>query len=125
MKKVFLLTMVSFLVYSCTTNYNVNPISQEEFKVLYNKDSTIQLLDVRTQEEYSLGYIKGAVLLDVKQNDFLEKAMNTLDKSKPVYIYCRTGNRSQRAVSELIVTKKFSDIYYIKGGYTEWKQNLN
>ena len=125
MKKVFLLTMVSFLVYSCTTNYNVNPISQEEFKVLYNKDSTIQLLDVRTQEEYSLGYIKGAVLLDVKQNDFLEKAMNTLDKSKPVYIYCRTGNRSHRAVSELIVTKKFSDIYYIKGGYTEWKQNLN
>ena len=125
MKKVFLITIVSFLVCSCTKSYNVNPVSQEEFKVLYNKDSTIQLLDVRTTEEYNLGYIKGATLIDVKQDDFLEKAMKTLDKSKPVYIYCRTGNRSQKAASELIVSKEFRDIYYIKGGYTEWKQNLN
>ena len=126
MKRILLIVLVSILTFSCTSsNYSITPVSQDEFKTLFANDSMLQIVDVRTLEEYNSGFIKGAVLLDVKQDGFLQKAINRLDNSKPVYLYCKSGSRSQKAASELIRSKKFKTIYYLKGGFTEWKQNLN
>jgi rhodanese-related sulfurtransferase len=53
-------------------------------------------------------------------SDFVVKAVEKLDKNKPVYLYCRTGNRSGKA-TKLLQEKGFK-VYNVLGGYNKWKQ---
>jgi rhodanese-related sulfurtransferase len=55
------------------------------------------LIDVRTPEEFSEGYVKGAVNIDVSNPDF-EYQIASLDKQAAYSVYCRSGNRSAVAV---------------------------
>lgn len=86
-------------------------------KVLNTKE--IQLLDVRTQAEFDQGAIKGAMLADVKRSDFYEVASGKLDKDTPVYVYCRSGKRSEKA-SEILHEKGFK-VITVTGGFMAWK----
>ncbi|OZC01655.1 rhodanese-like domain-containing protein [Rubricoccus marinus] len=65
-------------------------------------DADAPLLDVRTPGEYAGGHLKGSVNVDVMAPDFQQKieAMN-LPASGPVYLYCRSGNRSGQAAKAL------------------------
>ena len=56
-----------------------------------------KVIDVRTPEEFSQGYVKGAVNIDVSNPDF-EAQIASLDKNAAYSIYCRSGNRSAVAV---------------------------
>lgn len=58
-----------------------------------------QFLDVRTAAEFREGHIVGAVNLSLQ--DIQAGALPTSAKDKPIYVYCRSGNRSQQA-SELL-----------------------
>lgn len=53
-----------------------------------------QLIDVRTPAEYTDGHIDGAVNLSLQ--DIEGGAVPTAAKDKPVYVYCRSGNRSAK-----------------------------
>ncbi len=124
MRSLIVLFCLSFLLVNCERkHYSLQEISQEEFKKVYESDEKIQLLDVRTKAEYDQGYIEGAILIDIRKNDFLEKANSLLNTEDPIYIYCKSGSRSTTAGTELLFTKKFSEVYMISGGYTQWKQN--
>lgn len=80
----------------------------------------IQLVDVRTPGEWREGIIEGAVKIDVTSNSFEKQAINKLDKSKPVYLYCRTGGRS--LVAAKILLEKGYKVYNVEGGYKDWKR---
>lgn len=80
----------------------------------------VQLIDVRTREEYAAGHIKGSKNIDYKANDFLMK-FDKLDREKPVYIYCRSGNRSSNAARELSQLG-FQKIINLDGGYISWEE---
>ena len=64
-------------------------------KLIAQKD--VQIVDVRTAEEYAEGHIDGAVNIDVKESSFMAQAKAQLDKSKMVAVYCRSGRRSATA----------------------------
>ncbi len=81
----------------------------------------IQLLDVRTQEEWDEGHLKGAKMVTVTEKDFLEKAKATLDPKKPVLVYCRSGGRSAKAVKQLREAG-FTTVYDMDGGITAWQK---
>lgn len=124
MKRGILLLCLSVFFFSCEKKQEgLTPISQEDFEKVYNSDQKIQLVDVRTNAEYVQGFIEGAILIDIKQDNFLDQAKSLLNPEEPVYLYCKKGSRSERAGNELIVTKEFKEVYYVTGGYTEWKQN--
>jgi rhodanese-related sulfurtransferase len=55
------------------------------------------VIDVRTPEETSLGYLEGAQLFDIQDGAFMAN-LATLDKSANYYVYCRSGNRSGQAI---------------------------
>lgn len=78
----------------------------------------VQLIDVRTPDEYNSGHIK-----DAKNIDFYSGKFNTefdkLDKEKPVYIYCRSGSRSRQSANKLIAMG-FKEIYDLRGGFIAW-----
>ncbi len=54
-----------------------------------------QLIDVRTAAEYAAGHIDGAINLPVEA--IQAGAMPAVAKTKPVYVYCHSGNRSAQA----------------------------
>lgn len=58
-----------------------------------------QLIDVRTVEEYTTSHADDAI--NVPLDDILNGNMDKIDKSRPVYVYCRSGNRSNQAKTAL------------------------
>lgn len=80
----------------------------------------IPLLDARTREEWDEGRLKGAVLVPVTEDGFVEKAKAALDPAKPVLVYCRSGGRSVKAVKELR-DAGFTRVYELKGGILAWE----
>jgi phage shock protein E len=79
-----------------------------------------QLLDVRTKEEWDEGYLKGATLVTVTEEGFLEKAKAKLDPEKPVVVYCRSGGRSVKATEQLRAAG--FTVHDLKGGITAWME---
>jgi L-ascorbate metabolism protein UlaG (beta-lactamase superfamily)/rhodanese-related sulfurtransferase len=80
----------------------------------------VVILDVRKADEFAEGHIKGAVLIDQFQSDFMEQAKAKLPMDKTIAIYCRSGRRSANAAGKL------ADIGYkcvnLKGGILAWKE---
>ena len=83
-------------------------------------DSNVVILDVRKADEFAEGHIKGAILIDQFQSDFVEQAQAKLPKDKTIAVYCRSGRRSANAAGKL------ADIGYkcvnLKGGILAWKK---
>ena len=79
----------------------------------------VQLVDVRTPKEYADGFIDKAINIDYFDQNNFKKEFEKLDKNKPLYIYCRSGNRSQKS-AVILVNLGFKEIYDLKGGYKTW-----
>lgn len=120
MKKfLYLLMFVSFtLACNSQSSSKVKVISNEEFK-LATQNQKVQLIDVRTAEEFAEGAIFNAQNIDVLDSSF-EAKIQKLDKTQPVYIYCRSGSRSQTAAQKMI-DLGFTQVIDLKGGYLNWK----
>ena len=52
----------------------------------YVASDQVQLLDVRSQDEFDEGHIAGAVLVDVNDSTFVDNALAVLDKQRPVAV---------------------------------------
>jgi len=107
-----------FLLFICFTSQtsSVKVLEKENFQVLMDQES--QVIDVRTPEEYALGYIKGSILIDYKASDF-QASISALNRNVTYLIYCRSGNRSDKA-SKIMDSLGFKKIYDLKGGYMNW-----
>lgn len=119
MKKLIMAVMLFFGV-SAAYAQSTAEISVIEVKA-YNKEikkKDVQLIDVRTPEEYKEGHIKGAKNIDFFSEDFVEQ-FEEMDKNEPVYIYCRSGNRSAKA-SKKLSDAGFKNIIDLEGGYKAW-----
>jgi len=80
-----------------------------------------QLIDVRTQAEYDEEHIPGALLIDVRQDDFDEQAAKLLQPGKPVAVYCRSGVRSRKAAEKLLL--QGFQVYHLDRGFNQWKED--
>lgn len=83
------------------------------------KDPKVQLVDVRTAREYKKWHIGKAINIDLFNAVNFQKSFEKLKKDKPVYLYCQSGNRSQKAARKLI-EMGFEKIYDLKGGILRW-----
>ena len=81
-----------------------------------NRDFVV--LDVRTPGEFAQGHLEGAVLVDYRSPGFREE-MAGLEKTKTYLVYCRTGNRSARAMG-IMGELGFRSIYNLEGGIKRW-----
>ena len=82
------------------------------------KNNRAYLIDVRTPEEYRPGHLKYSKNIDFKNMNF-KTQLAGLDKKRPIYLYCRTGNRSGKAVDTLRILG-FKHVYNI-GGFEDLK----
>lgn len=84
----------------------------------YIRKRDVQLLDVRTPEEYREMHISGAVNVDWLGSDFISKAEQIINRSFPVAVYCRSGRRSEDAGREL--ASKGYNVVNLEGGILAW-----
>lgn len=113
------LTLIT-LVMSCKDEpqTEVKMVTPEEMQSLLEQDD-IQLVDVRTQQEYENGYIENSQNIDIKSPTFEEDILK-LDKTKPVIVYCKSGGRSAKCTKKLKAAG-FIKIYDLEGGLEKWK----
>ena len=77
-----------------------------------------QVLDVRAEGEFSGGALPKAVNISIGDEAFDTKVAS-LNKSKPVLVYCAGGMRSRKAVAKL-KELGFENIQHIHRGYMSW-----
>ena len=77
------------------------------------------ILDVRTPEEFADGHIENAINLDYYSETFRDE-LNKLDEGKKYLIYCRSGNRSGKALN-IMQELNFREVYNMSGGILEWE----
>jgi len=67
---------------------------------IYAKDTDVLIIDVRTEAEWNSGYLENAIHIPL---DTIEKniTLTEPDKNMEIYLYCRSGNRSEKATSIL------------------------
>lgn len=109
---------ITFLSCKESANSAIKVISQEEMQT-FLKLEDVQLIDVRTPEEYKTGFIADAQNIDFYSSTFAED-ISKLDKNKPVFLYCKSGGRSAKCAKKLL-SAGFVKIYDLEGGISKWK----
>ncbi len=118
-KTLVLAAALSLSFFACNSSPKGNELNPNAFKAGLNDKKDEILLDVRTAGEYNDGHIKNALNIDWYSPDFKEQ-VGKLDKSKPVFVYCKSGGRSGQAV-QMLKGMGFTEVYDLDGGITRWK----
>ena len=124
MRKITKILIIAFTILSllgCNvteSEASYQRISPEEAKALMDNEVGYIILDVRTEEEYAVGHIAGAIL--IPDYEITEKAESILrDKNQLILVYCRSGRRSKNA-AEALVSLGYTNIKEF-GGIIDWK----
>ena len=123
MNKILFFLLFPILIFSQEIDSFYELVSYDIYK---NKISTKDALvfDVRTTEEFNLGHIKGSINIDYYDEKLFVDFFEKINKTKPIYIYCRSGNRSKKS-SEILKEIGFVKVYDLLGGYKNWIKNSN
>jgi len=105
--------------------------TQDEYKnvecgeleqIIAQNGSDIGLIDVRTEGEHISGHIPNSENINLMSPDFVTK-LEFLNKEKPYYVYCASGNRSRTACSQM-VRMGFKDVSNVKMGMMGWNGEI-
>lgn len=122
-KELFILTVsaVSFLSAS-SQNTGYKQVNPTHFEQLIKNPSGV-LLDVRTQNEFKNGHIANSGQLNFYSFNF-KKDLLMLPQDEPIYLYCNTGWRSEKAAKTL-VENGYKNVFNLEHGIMDWEfQNL-
>ncbi len=121
MNRIVVLSLI--FIFSCEllNSPEINIISESDFVEILDSDYT--LIDVRTQDEFDLGHIDGAINLDFYSETFQNDILS-LPKNETIVLYCRTNNRSSKTAN-ILKENGFKEISVLEGGITEWVKNGN
>lgn len=95
----------------------IKEIDVREIGKMAEAGGECQIIDVREFSEFGSERVQGARLMPLSN---FEKHTNDIDRSKPVYLMCRSGGRAKQA-AEKLVSKGFRDVHVIEGGMTAWR----
>ena len=121
----FLMTALVVVVTGCAAKVQgLQTISPKQANQLIQKEkdnADFVIIDIRTPLEFNSGHIENAKLIDYYSKNFL-KEMQQLDKNKIYLIYCRSANRSTKALT-LIKNMDFKSLYNMDQGIVGWIKN--
>ncbi|MBX9806741.1 MAG: thioredoxin fold domain-containing protein [Flavobacteriaceae bacterium] len=119
-RSLFIILFTSITVLSCNgqTSKNIKDIEPKTFSEKIIAIPNAQIIDVRTPQEFAAGHIENALNINWLGDDFVVNA-EKLDKTKPVFVYCKTSNRSPQAAAKL-EELGFKTIYNLQGGLLKW-----
>jgi rhodanese-related sulfurtransferase len=124
MKKLAALVTLALVAGACastTVAQTTTLVDSQRAEELIESEANLVVLDVRTPEEFAAGALPNAVLIDINSPTFADE-VGQLDTSKPYLVYCRSGNRSARAV-EIMEDIGFGEIYELANGIQAWVES--
>lgn len=113
------LFLLSLIVASCNSQTAVQTIDVNSFSKKISETPQAQIIDVRTPEEYATGHIENSDNVNWLGDSFVARS-DKYDKTKPVFVYCKSGGRSQKAADKLHELG-FTTIYNLDGGMLKWE----
>ena len=121
MKKFIIMSIFTLLcsIIGCSAKGFVSVNADEFAREIAKPD--VQLVDVRTAEEYANGHIQGSVNIDIFSPDFA-KQLSKLDKERTLALYCRSGRRSKSAADQAV--KLGFKVVELDGGIISWKGEI-
>lgn len=95
-------------------------VDVQKASTLLTGESPPTIIDVRTQDEYDEGHLKGAKVIDFLADDF-EENLKKLDREKSYLVHCAVGGRSTDCLD---TWKKlgFTMVYHLDGGIQAWEK---
>ncbi|GEP41010.1 molybdopterin-synthase adenylyltransferase MoeB [Brevifollis gellanilyticus] len=99
----------------------VKTISVRELHALREKGDNHFLLDVREPDEYAKAHIEGSVLIPLGE---VTVRAGELPRDKPLYVHCKMGGRSAKAVAALEALG-FTNAVNVTGGITAWSDEVD
>lgn len=97
-------------------------ISVQELKAMLDRGESIHLVDVREPHEHA-DFNIGGLLLPLGQVQMMQTDDIDEWKDEPVYLYCRSGNRSGQAC-HILSAAGFTNVINVTGGMLAWKENF-
>lgn len=93
-------------------------ITREDWKKLTAEDANAVIVDVRTPAECMEGVIPNSVQINIMDTASFINKVESLDKSKNYYVYCRSGARSGQAC--MLMDTKGLNTFNLMGGMMMW-----
>jgi rhodanese-related sulfurtransferase len=97
-------------------------ISVEELKAKIDSGETFNLIDVREPNEHA-DFNVGGILLPLGQVQMMQLDDIESMKDEPVYVYCRSGNRSGQACL-IMEAAGFKNTINVTGGMLAWHDRI-
>lgn len=116
------LSAAFFMLAACSNSNGTSSdstLTAADFAARMKQVPAAQVLDVRTPGEFEKGHLEHAMNIDWNGSSF-QRETATLDKSKPVFVYCLSGGRSA-AAAEQLRADGFKEVYELKGGLMKWR----
>jgi len=110
--------MVAAAFVACEGKKKAAALDPEALNNLITNEISLQLVDVRTPQEFQSRHIENALLIDLYSPDFNDR-ISTLNKDQPIAVYCAVGQRSYQ-VYEMLQEKGFKEVYHLEGGIDAW-----
>ena len=79
-------------------------------------DDELLIIDVREEKERKAGFLTNDLNIPMGQ---VKAKMDTLDKSKNILVYCKSGTRSDR-IADILSKNDFQKVSSLKGGFNAW-----
>ncbi len=95
-------------------------LSQKEWAEKLESTPDALILDVRTEEEINDGKMPNALHIDIYKGQAFVDEIETLDKTRTYFVYCRSGARSAQACA-VMNQIGIDNAYNLLGGFMEWE----
>ena len=92
-------------------------VSKDEARIILEKNAgnpNFEVIDVRTPTEYRSGHIKDAKLINIYEDDFVDR-IRKLNRDKTYFVYCGIGFRSAKT-HDLMKRLGFKKVYNLRAG---------
>lgn len=116
--KAIVLSLV-MAIFGVNTAFSQDIVPVRFFKKAIDEGQSVQILDVRSDAEFGKSHLENAKHINVMEEGFVERSLEFLDKTRPVYVYCKSGGRSNLAAGKL--QKAGFKTVDMKGGITAWE----
>jgi adenylyltransferase/sulfurtransferase len=94
---------------------------QEMKKALEDPALGIRVIDVREPDEHQIAHVKGVPLFPLSA---LQRQFTELDPNQQIYIHCKSGVRSLRAL-QFLREQGFKYVKSVKGGISAWSEEID
>ena len=79
-------------------------------------DDELIIIDVREEKERKAGFLNNDLNIPMGQ---VKAKMDSLDKSKNILVYCKSGTRSDR-IADILSKNDFQKVSSLRGGFNAW-----